>query len=161
MIEHLTRRQLLRASGLALGALAVGRGAPAQTPKAGGTFVSARTTEATRGEPIAGHVDIASTARTATAISNASVKLEAGRAATAIRRRRCCTSLLFPNPLIKSSLDPNARFLDDSIVGDAIPTNLIRDGLHPFLDRLILLDYVIAFEFPLNFSFVLIEEVRQ
>jgi len=68
---------------------------------------------------------------------------------------------LFPNPLIKSSLDPNARFLDDSIVGDAIPTNLIRDGLHPFLDRLILLDYVIAFEFPLNFSFVLIEEVRQ
>ena len=51
MIEHLTRRQLLRASGLALGALAVGRGAPAQTPKAGGTFVSARTTEATGLDP--------------------------------------------------------------------------------------------------------------
>jgi len=42
-----------------------------------------------------------------------------------------------------------------------IPANLIRDGLHQFLDRLILYEYVIAFDLPLNFSFVLIEEVRQ
>ena len=44
---RLTRRQLLQASGLTLAALAVGQHALGQTPKPGGTFVSARTTEAT------------------------------------------------------------------------------------------------------------------
>ena len=47
----LSRRQLLKASGLAAGALAAGRPALAQTPKAGGTFVSAQTTEATGLDP--------------------------------------------------------------------------------------------------------------
>jgi peptide/nickel transport system substrate-binding protein len=51
MTQRLTRRQLLQASGLTLGALAVGRSALAQTPKLGGTFVSARTTEATGLDP--------------------------------------------------------------------------------------------------------------
>jgi peptide/nickel transport system substrate-binding protein len=51
MTQHLTRRQLLQASGLTVGALAVGRHAHAQTPKPGGTFVSARTTEATGLDP--------------------------------------------------------------------------------------------------------------
>ena len=40
----LTRRQLLKASGATLGALSLGRHAFAQTPKSGGTFVSARRT---------------------------------------------------------------------------------------------------------------------
>ena len=44
---RLTRRQLLHAGGLTLGALAIGRSAAAQTPRAGGTLISAQTTEAT------------------------------------------------------------------------------------------------------------------
>ena len=36
--RRLSRRQLLQAGGLTLGALAVGRPAAAQTPKPGGTF---------------------------------------------------------------------------------------------------------------------------
>ena len=52
MTQRLTRRQLLQAGGLTLGALSLGaRGAFAQTPKAGGTFISARTTEATGLDP--------------------------------------------------------------------------------------------------------------
>ena len=47
----LSRRQLLQASGLTLGTLALGRTAFGQTPKAGGTFISARTTEATGLDP--------------------------------------------------------------------------------------------------------------
>jgi peptide/nickel transport system substrate-binding protein len=47
----LSRRQLLKASGLAAGALAAGRPALAQPPRAGGTFVSAQTTEATGLDP--------------------------------------------------------------------------------------------------------------
>jgi peptide/nickel transport system substrate-binding protein len=47
----LTRRQLLQASGATLGALTLGRHAFAQTPKTGGTFISARTTEATGLDP--------------------------------------------------------------------------------------------------------------
>jgi peptide/nickel transport system substrate-binding protein len=49
--SRLSRRQLLQASGLTLGALAVGRHAYGQTPKEGGTFISARTTEATGLDP--------------------------------------------------------------------------------------------------------------
>jgi peptide/nickel transport system substrate-binding protein len=54
--EHLTksllsRRQLLKSSGLAAGGLAIGRLALAQTPRDGGTFVSAQTTEATGLDP--------------------------------------------------------------------------------------------------------------
>src|SRR4029450_12226397 len=45
MTSSLTRRQLMQAAGLTLGSLAVGRTAFGQTPKEGGTFVSARTTE--------------------------------------------------------------------------------------------------------------------
>ncbi len=51
---HLTRRQLLQAGGLALGGIALGaagREAAAQTPKAGGTLVSAQATEATGLDP--------------------------------------------------------------------------------------------------------------
>jgi peptide/nickel transport system substrate-binding protein len=48
---RLSRRQLLQASGLTLGTLALGRTAFGQTPKAGGTFISARTTEATGLDP--------------------------------------------------------------------------------------------------------------
>src|SRR5918996_861032 len=51
MTHALTRRQLLQASGLALGTLALGRAAFGQTPKPGGTFVSARTTERTGLDP--------------------------------------------------------------------------------------------------------------
>jgi peptide/nickel transport system substrate-binding protein len=51
MRSHLTRRQLLQASGLTLGALSLGRSAFGQTPKEGGTFISARTTEATGLDP--------------------------------------------------------------------------------------------------------------
>src|SRR5512136_3056031 len=46
-----TRRQLLKAGGLTLGALAVARGAAAQTPRPGGTLISAQTTEATGLDP--------------------------------------------------------------------------------------------------------------
>ena len=49
--RRLTRRELLEAGGLALGALAVARPAYAQAPKPGGTFVSAQTTEATGLDP--------------------------------------------------------------------------------------------------------------
>jgi len=48
---RLTRRQLLEAGGLALGALAVGGRASAQAPKAGGTLVTAQATEATGLDP--------------------------------------------------------------------------------------------------------------
>ena len=51
MTSSLTRRQLMQAAGLTLGSLAVGRTALGQTPKEGGTFVSARTTEATGLDP--------------------------------------------------------------------------------------------------------------
>jgi peptide/nickel transport system substrate-binding protein len=51
MPASLTRRQLLQASGLTLGALSLGRSAFGQTPKDGGTFISARTTEATGLDP--------------------------------------------------------------------------------------------------------------
>src|SRR5256712_6375341 len=51
MTASLTRRQLLQAGGLTLGALSVGRPALGQTPKDGGTFISARTTEATGLDP--------------------------------------------------------------------------------------------------------------
>jgi peptide/nickel transport system substrate-binding protein len=47
----LTRRELLKAGGLAAGALALARPASAQTPRPGGTFVSAQTTEATGLDP--------------------------------------------------------------------------------------------------------------
>ena len=48
---RLSRRQILKAGGLALGALAVGRPAAAQTPKPGGTLISAQATEATGLDP--------------------------------------------------------------------------------------------------------------
>src|SRR2546426_6543184 len=51
MIASLTRRQLLQAGGLTLGALSLGRHAAGQAQKDGGTFVSARTTEATGLDP--------------------------------------------------------------------------------------------------------------
>jgi hypothetical protein len=51
MTSSLTRRQLMQAAGLTLGSLAVGHTALGQTPKEGGTFVSARTTEATGLDP--------------------------------------------------------------------------------------------------------------
>src|SRR5712691_13563203 len=51
MTAPLTRRQLLQAGSLTLGALSLGRPALGQTPKPGGTFVSARTTEATGLDP--------------------------------------------------------------------------------------------------------------
>ena len=47
--SHLSRRQLLKAGGLTLGALAVGRRAAAQTPKPGGTLVSAQATGSVAG----------------------------------------------------------------------------------------------------------------
>ena len=49
--SRLSRRQLLQAGGLTLGALAVGRRAGAQTPKPGGTLISAQATEATGLDP--------------------------------------------------------------------------------------------------------------
>jgi peptide/nickel transport system substrate-binding protein len=49
--RRLSRRQILKAGGLTLGALAVGRAAAAQTPKPGGTLISAQTTEATGLDP--------------------------------------------------------------------------------------------------------------
>src|SRR5438445_12706654 len=51
MTTSMTRRQLLQAGGLTLGGLSLGPHALAQTPKAGGTFVTARTTEATGLDP--------------------------------------------------------------------------------------------------------------
>ena len=51
MTASLTRRQLLQAGGLTLGALSLGRRAAGQAPKDGGTFTSARTTEATGLDP--------------------------------------------------------------------------------------------------------------
>src|SRR5215216_2847181 len=51
MTDRLTRRQLLQAGGLTLGALSLGRPALGQTPKPGGSFVSGRTTEATGLDP--------------------------------------------------------------------------------------------------------------
>jgi peptide/nickel transport system substrate-binding protein len=47
----LSRRRLLQMGGLTLGALSVGRRAHAQTPKPGGSFISAQTTEATGLDP--------------------------------------------------------------------------------------------------------------
>jgi peptide/nickel transport system substrate-binding protein len=49
--RHLSRRELLALGGLAAGTLASGRHAYAQAPKAGGTLVSAQTTEATGLDP--------------------------------------------------------------------------------------------------------------
>src|SRR5215467_1112054 len=51
MRNDLTRRQLLQASSLTAGALSLSRPVFGQTPKPGGTFVSARTTEATGLDP--------------------------------------------------------------------------------------------------------------
>jgi len=51
MTIPLTRRRLLQTGGLALGTLAVSRPARGQTPRDGGTFISARTTEATGLDP--------------------------------------------------------------------------------------------------------------
>jgi peptide/nickel transport system substrate-binding protein len=48
---RLSRRQILKAGGLTLGALAVGRAAAAQTPKPGGSLISAQATEATGLDP--------------------------------------------------------------------------------------------------------------
>src|SRR5215470_4063849 len=48
---RLTRRELLKAGGLAMGALAVGRLGHAQTPRTGGSFVSAQNNEATGLDP--------------------------------------------------------------------------------------------------------------
>ena len=48
---RLSRRQILKAGGLTLGALAVGRSAAAQTPRPGGTLISAQATEATGLDP--------------------------------------------------------------------------------------------------------------
>ena len=48
---RLSRRQILKAGGLTLGALAVGRSAAAQTPKPGGTLISAQAPEATGLDP--------------------------------------------------------------------------------------------------------------
>lgn len=47
----MTRRQILKSAGLTAGALAVGTQAFGQAPKQGGTFISARTTEATGLDP--------------------------------------------------------------------------------------------------------------
>src|SRR6266545_6731889 len=47
----LTRRELLKAGGLGLGALALTRPASAQAPKPGGSLISAQTTEATGLDP--------------------------------------------------------------------------------------------------------------
>src|SRR6266516_2535361 len=49
--DGLTRRQLLNRGGATLGALSLGRPAWAQTPKPGGSFISAQTTEATGLDP--------------------------------------------------------------------------------------------------------------
>jgi len=49
--SSITRRQVVKASGVALGALAMPRGARAQSPKTGGSFVSAQNNEATGLDP--------------------------------------------------------------------------------------------------------------
>ena len=49
--RRLTRRQLLKAGGLAAGALSLGRPALAQTPKPGGVLISAQNNEATGLDP--------------------------------------------------------------------------------------------------------------
>ena len=49
--SRLSRRQLLQAGGLAVGALAVGRPAAAQSPRTGGSLISAQATEATGLDP--------------------------------------------------------------------------------------------------------------
>src|SRR5438093_10414263 len=51
MTASLTRRQVLQAGALTAGALSLPRHALGQSPKPGGTFVSARTTEATGLDP--------------------------------------------------------------------------------------------------------------
>src|SRR5436309_13062566 len=51
MTTSMTRRQLLQAAGLTLGGLSLGPHALAQTPREGGTFVSAQRTEATGLDP--------------------------------------------------------------------------------------------------------------
>jgi peptide/nickel transport system substrate-binding protein len=50
-MSQMTRRQLLEAAGLTAGALALPRVARAQTPKSGGTLISAQTSEATGLDP--------------------------------------------------------------------------------------------------------------
>ena len=50
-VTRLTRRELLKAGGLTLGALSVGTPALGQTPRSGGTLISAQTTEATGLDP--------------------------------------------------------------------------------------------------------------
>ena len=50
-VTRLTRRELLKAGGLTLGALSVGTPALGQTPRSGGTLVSAQSTEATGLDP--------------------------------------------------------------------------------------------------------------
>src|SRR6266536_2144115 len=49
--SRMTRRDVLKAGGLALGALSIARPALAQAPRSGGSFVSAQTTEATGLDP--------------------------------------------------------------------------------------------------------------
>ena len=49
--SRLSRRQLLQAGGLALSAIAVGRPAAAQSPRTGGSLISAQATEATGLDP--------------------------------------------------------------------------------------------------------------
>src|SRR5438876_7715824 len=51
MTQRLTRRELLQTGALTVGALSLSRRALGQTPRPGGTFVSARTTEATGLDP--------------------------------------------------------------------------------------------------------------
>src|SRR5438552_11175775 len=51
MTQRLSRRELLQTGALTVGALSMSRSAFGQTPKPGGTFVSARTTEATGLDP--------------------------------------------------------------------------------------------------------------
>src|SRR5205809_6029748 len=51
MTTSMSRRELLQTGALTLGALSLSRPAFGQTPKPGGTFVSARTTEATGLDP--------------------------------------------------------------------------------------------------------------
>src|SRR5256712_10930486 len=51
MTQSLTRRELLQTGALTVGALSLSRPVFGQTPKPGGTFVSARTTEATGLDP--------------------------------------------------------------------------------------------------------------
>src|SRR3990172_1215140 len=49
--DRLTRRDVLKAGGLGLGLLSLGRSSFAQAPKRGGSFISAKTTEATGLDP--------------------------------------------------------------------------------------------------------------